>query len=58
VIHIAIGLVVLSITVSVLVLVSIVVPGAPVVDGVFVTDTCVAMALSSVLLWYVRRHRL
>ncbi|MBI5285343.1 MAG: hypothetical protein HY874_09640 [Chloroflexi bacterium] len=57
-IHLAIGLVVLSFTCAALALAALLIPGAPTVDSVFVTGTCAAMISSGVLLWYVRRARL
>ncbi|MDP9236366.1 MAG: hypothetical protein M3P30_03040 [Chloroflexota bacterium] len=57
-IHVAVALVVLSLTCAVLVLASLLVPAAPNVDVVFVTGTCAELILSGVLLWYVRRARL
>ncbi len=57
-IHIAIGLLILSATCVALVVASLVVPDARAVDGLFVTGTCVSMVTSSALFWYVRRHRL
>jgi len=58
VIHVAAGLLILAMTCVVLVLVSLVVPGAPEVDGFFVTGTCAALVTSSAFLWYVRKARL
>lgn len=56
-IHLAVGLVVLSLTCAALVLASESIPSAPGVDGVFVTGTCAALVPSGVVLWYVQRTR-
>jgi hypothetical protein len=58
VIHFAVAGIVVSVLFVVLALASLVVPGTPSVDAVFVTGTIASCVISGAFFWYVRRERL